>query len=336
MVVPPIYFYLPACYWPSELPTHSRENWAGFGLGLYAWTLQTYLRLREAGLACHLTSQLPEQGIVLFHSNATRSGLLKPGASRLLVCLKAEAPLCDVAQLHVVQNPREVRRNAHFIPHWPQPGLLPRDPTRGNRVETVAFLGHERSLDPMLRTSDWAQQLTDRGFRWVSVANTNDWNDYGSIDNRWNDYRGIDAVVAVRRVHTLYPGYFNKPPTKLYNSWLAGVPAILGKESAYRAVGKADINYLEANSVLEVLVALNRLRRSAELRQSIVTAGQVQAVVYQPDAITQRWQQFLRQIAVPAYNRWCGLNKVQQQISLLSSSSINLCDRAVRRLVGTR
>ncbi|MEO1591614.1 MAG: hypothetical protein AAFU71_10015 [Cyanobacteria bacterium J06632_22] len=323
MVVPPIYFYLPACYWPAELPTHSSENWAGFGLGLYAWTLQTYLRLREAGLPCHLTGQLPEQGIVLFHSNAVRSGLVKPGGTRLLVCLKAEAPPCDVAQLHVVQNPREVRRNTHFIPHWPQPGLLPRDPARGEQFDTVAFLGHERSLDPMLRTSNWVQQLTERRFRWVSIANTNDWNDYGSINNRWNDYRQIDAVVAIRRVHVRYPGYFNKPPTKLYNAWLASVPAILGKESAYRAVGKVGLNYLEANSVLEVLVALGRLRHSAELRRSIVAAGQVQAVAYQPDAITQRWQQFLRRIAVPAYNRWCGLNKAQRQISLLSSGSTN-------------
>ncbi|MEL6137386.1 MAG: hypothetical protein AAFQ61_03165 [Cyanobacteria bacterium J06626_23] len=333
--MPPTYFYIPECYWPSELPTHSGENWSGFGLGLYAWTIQTYLRLQEAGLPCKLTRQLPQRGIVLFHSNALRAGTLQPGSKRLLICLKAEGPVCPIAQLHVVQNPREARPllGANFMPHWPQPGLLPRDPQRGDRLETVAFLGHESSLDPVFRTTDWAQQLAERGMRWVAVSNTNGWDDARSVDTCWNDYRQIDAVVALRRVHARRPGYFHKPATKLYNAWLAGVPAILGKETAYRRVGRAGVNYLEANSPDEVLAALDWLKRSAELKHLLLAAGQAQSVAYRPAALTQRWLRFLRQVAVPAYDRWCRLNGAQRQVCLLGSGMMNMCDRAVRRLV---
>ncbi|MEM1241374.1 MAG: hypothetical protein AAGI45_16165, partial [Cyanobacteria bacterium P01_H01_bin.26] len=140
---PDIYFYLPAQFWPAQLPATSAENWAGFGLGIYAWTVQTYLKLRESGVVCQLTNQLPERGIVLFHANAVRGGPICPGPSRLLICLKAESPLCSQAQLHVVQNPCEASRGQYFIPHWPQPGLRSRQ--QQDRFKTVAFLGHRNS-----------------------------------------------------------------------------------------------------------------------------------------------------------------------------------------------
>lgn len=332
MTVPPIYFYIPEILWPAEMPAHSGENWQGFGLGIYAWTLQTYLRLKETGFPCKLTNQLPRQGIILFHKNVTERADIQPGASRLLICLQGDTLPHTNAQLHVVQNPCDasLQKRAYFIPHWPQPGLLPREPARGSRFETVAFFGHKLNLDPVFNTSIWQQQLAQRGLRWISIANNNHWLDYTTLNNGWNDYRQIDAIVAIRRFQDNPPRYFNKPATKLYNAWLAGVPAILGQESAYQATGKVGVNYLEANSLDDVLIALERLKCSVTWRQSIVEMGRIQALAHQPDVITQRWQKFLETVAVPAYENWCKLDHVQRQASLAKSLLISLSNRAVK------
>ena len=327
----PIAFYIPPALWPEDLPGRPDENWAGYGLGLYAWTVQTYLKLRETGIACELTSQLPAEGIVLFHANALRSGTILPGPMRLLICLKAESSLCAQAQLHIVQNPCEVTSGCYFIPHWPQPGLQPRAQKR-EQFETVAFLGHRNSLAPELMTQMWKEQLQQRGLRWQPVINTNRWDSQQSIDTRWNDYRQIDAIVAVRRFEVRRPRYRSKPATKLYNAWLAGVPAILGRELAYQATGRPGIHYLEANSIEDVLCGLERLKQDNVFRQRLVKKGQLQAIQYTPEAITQRWQNFLNNVAIPAYGRWCRFPRWRHRVYHWQAKLLSYGDRIQRRL----
>ena len=301
---------------------------------MYAWTVQTYLRLREAGVVCQLTHQLPEEGIVLFHANAVRAGDIRPGPRRLLICLKAEATLCSQAQLHVVQNPSEISHwlGCYFIPHWPQPGLLPRLVERREQFETVAFLGHRNSLAAELMAPEWPQQLKQRGLHWLSVMNTNAWDTHQSIDTRWNDYQHIDAIVAVRQFHRRRPGYRRKPATKLYNAWLAGVPAILGQELAYRAEGRPGVDYLQANSVAEVLACLDKLQRDVVFRKRLVKRGQLRSIHYVPEVIVQRWQRFLTKVAIPAYHAWCSRSRWQHQIQYVRAKLLNYCDRTTRRL----
>ncbi len=329
-----IYFYIPAAFWPAQLPTSSAENWSGFGLGIYAWTLQTYLKLREAGFACQLTKQLPDQGIVLFHANATRGAAIRPGPRRLLICLKAEDTLCAQAQLHVVQNPCEASRwlGCYFIPHWPQPGLQPRLLERRDRFETIAFLGHRNSLVAELMAPEWEKKLQQRGLNWLPVINTNVWDSHQSIDTRWNDYRHIDGIIAVRQFNLRRPAYRNKPATKLYNAWLAGVPAILGRELAYQTEGTSGVDYLEANSMAELLSCLDQLQQDTVLRARIVKKGQIRSIHYTPEVITQRWQQFLCEVAIPAYQSWCSRSNWRRQVDYWQARVINYCDRTARRL----
>ncbi|MEO1402393.1 MAG: hypothetical protein AAFV72_14290 [Cyanobacteria bacterium J06635_1] len=207
---------------------------------------------------------------------------------------------------------------------------MPREPSRGNSFETVAFFGHELNLDPVFRTPDWQQQLTRLGLRWIPIINNNHWNDYSTLNNGWNDYRQIDAIVAIRRFQDTPFSYLNKPATKLYNAWLAGVPAVLGQESAYQATGQVGVNYLEATSLEAVLIALEQLKQSVTWRQSLVDRGRLQALAYQPDAITQRWQQFLETVAVPFYENWCKLDHVQRQASRAKSLLVSFSNRAVK------
>lgn len=334
---PNICFYIPTEFWPDQLPASSAENWSGFGLGIYAWTVQTYLQLHEAGVACQLTDQLPHEGIVLFHANVARASKICPGPNRLLICLKAESPLCSQAQLHVVQNPCEVSQvlGCYFIPHWPQPGLKPRLRERRDRFETISFLGHRNSLAAELMSSDWKNQLQQRGLKWQPVINTNIWDSHQSVDTRWNDYQQIDAIIAIRQFGLRRPGFRSKPATKLYNAWLAGVPAILGCELAYRAEGTAGVNYLEANSMVELLSCLDQLQQDVRLRTTLVKKGQLHALRYAPEMIVQRWQRFLGQVAIPAYQVWRNQPNWQRQVQYGRARLANYCDRAIRRLVDT-
>lgn len=321
--LPPIYFYIPQRYWPHTMPANADDNWNGFGIGINAWTVQTYFRLKADNFPCELVGELPTEGIVMMHGNSLREHKnLKPGSNLLLICLKAELKQYPYAQIHVVQNPLETLtlRDSYYLPHWPQPGLIKRNPTRSDRFENVAFFGHEANLAPELLHSSWQKQLNALGLHWQPIINRNRWDHYSEIDNRWNDYSEIDAIVAVRSFdrHQLYlsQNYIAKPATKLYNAWLAGVPAVLGFESAYQAERKNELDYLEVTSPADIISALKRLRDDRALYSAIVKNGQARAKAIQPSNLTERWRNFLEDIAVPAYSRWCKKPRWAQQIIL--------------------
>ena len=332
---PNIFFFIPSSLWPDELPKDVAQNWAGFGLGLYAWTLQTCLRLQAAGLACELTQQVPESGIVFCHSNVLRRMTIPPASRRLLVCIKAEAPRCALAPLHIVQNPLEASAGCYFMPHWPQPQLIARDRRRGDRFETLAFFGHAHSLAPELTTPAWEAALAARGLRMHYIANTNRWNNYQSIDTRWNDYHAIDAVIAVRTFNKwhqrLSSSFISKPATKLYNAWLSGTIPILGKESAYRAAGEPGENYIEVETMESLLSWLDRLKADIDLRRSLIASGQQQAQQYTPENIVLQWKNFLSQVALPAYEKWLSYSPARQQQILLAARAASYRDRLWRR-----
>lgn len=327
---PPIYFYIPPRYWPGTIPTCADDNWQGFGIGIHAWTVQTYLRLKAVNFPCQLVQELPDEGIVLVHRKSLRTyyETLKPRANVLLICLKADSVQYPHAHLHVVQNPLETTTipNSYYIPHWTQPGLIPRNPQRGDRFETVAFFGRQANLAPEFLQPSWHQQLEALGLHWCPILNPSCWDDYTKIDHRWNDYSEIDAIVAVRSFdpQTLHLNqrYRTKPATKLYNAWLAGVPAILGSESAYRFEGTSGLDYLDVASLAEVISALKRLRDDPELRRTLVENGRVRAQAVQPSMITARWCKFFTDIAIPAYYNWCSQSPLSQQIQLKCNSLI--------------
>ncbi|MEO1445001.1 MAG: hypothetical protein AAFV46_01960 [Cyanobacteria bacterium J06635_11] len=334
---PPITFFIPPALWPEELPKRPDENWAGYGLGLYAWTVQTYLRLSSAGIACQLTSELPTEGIVFCHSNALRSVEISPLPRRLLICIKAEAPLSKHASLHVVQNPLDVSLagNRYYLPHWPQPQLIPRELSRGDRFENVAFFGHEDNLADELRSYAWQVALAERGLTGRVVANTNHWNQYSNLDTRWNDYHDVDAIIAVRSFdpvrRRLTGGFACKPATKLYNAWLAGVIPILGVESAYRWTGRAGQDYLEVKSFTGLLETLDRLKANAALRRALVTKGNLRSLEYTPSKVVRKWQVFLEAVAMPAYAEWCTYTNWQRRQIMLATKSASYLDRGKRR-----
>lgn len=316
--MPPVFFYFPypksfdtlpqypGQFWPWLCAEHSISPMASGGC---FWTLQTYLFLRESGFACELVNNLPDEGIIVSHRDYLKDDL-RPGSKQLLVCLRADVNRHPYAQLHVVQNPYQVIKpnpltlwESHFIPHWPQPSIIPRPPERGDTFENVMFLGNAVNLVPEFRDPIWYEELEKLGLKLRMKLN----------HDEWHDYSDTDVVLAIREFGQAND-WQGKPASKLYNAWHAEVPAILGYESAFRAERKSDLDYLEATTLTEVIAALKQLKKDRELRSAMVENGWLRAKETQPEMMVKRWLNFLTSVAAPAYQDWCTMTKWQQQL----------------------
>jgi hypothetical protein len=290
----PVSFYIPKKDWPQEFPESPNEPWKGFSYGIYCWTLQTYLHLREQNFPCQLVDALPDKGIVVAHRDSFPYGL-KPASDLLMVCIKADRNPHPYAQAHIVQNPEESKflPNAFYIPLWPQPGLIKRDPKRGCRVENVAYMGITHNLASELQAQDWQDRLQQIGLNWQIRPRA-----------AWHDYSDVDVVLAVRNFDNQDPFYW-KPATKLYNAWHARVPAVLGRESAFRAERKGELDYFEVKTPDEALKALKQLKEDPQLYQSIVVNGKMRSQEKSQTRVKQIWQETLTQKLIPQYEAWC-------------------------------
>lgn len=320
---PTVYFYVPKRLWTKSLPESPEDYWdweinrtqGAYRSGKYSWTLLTYLHLKSVGFPCELTNKFPDDGVVVTHTDFI-STHLKPKSRVLLVCIQADRPRHPYAHLYVVQNFQDATQNSkltlnrlffgakYYIPNWLQPGLIPRDQSRDDRFENVAYFGIEDNLATELKELFWENELAALGLRWHIVG-----------CKGWNDYSSIDAIVAVRSFE--YQGaYLRKPPSKLFNAWQAGVPAILGREAGFRSQRRSDLDYIEVTSVQDAIAALKRLRDDKELRQAMSKNGQVRAKDVQSENITKQWQIFFIDIVFPAYQKWCWLNSLNRPLFL--------------------
>ncbi|MEB3884270.1 hypothetical protein [Lyngbya sp. CCY1209] len=139
-------------------------------------------------------------------------------------------------------------------------------------------------------------------------------------------------MIAVRQFECT-DNFAWKPATKLFNAWHGGVPAILGWESAYQAERKSHLDYLEVTTVEEALAALKKLRDDVLFRQSMVENGRRRAYETQPNILTQEWIEFLTDVAVPAYHRWCSNPVLHRKRFFLKRQTALSADR-LQRFVG--
>ena len=212
---------------------------------VYSWILQTYLRLSADGFPCTLVGTLPHEGIVITYWESIPVDF-KPSVELLIVGITADGIYPHpYTQIRVVQNHKAALKfsASYYIPHWPHPGLIPRSSSRGDRFETIGYFGDANNLATELKSEAWQTQLQSLGLKWCPIE-----------PDRWHDYSDIDTVLAVRSFEKR--DYFQKPATKLFNAWHAGVPAILGTESAFESERKSDLDYIEVSSPDETLSRL--------------------------------------------------------------------------------
>lgn len=285
-------FYMPAPLMPS------RERWIAWERGDYqlleeqgkvacaqCWIFQTWLYLRNAGVDVSLVNEIPREGIVVAITGNIPVSL--PSHSGLFVAgVVADGSPHPKAQLQIVQNAAHARRlpQSLFMPHWTQPGLVPRRKDRLGKFERVAFFGDRGNLAPELLAREWTEELRKRVGATFEVRGA----------ARWHDYSDVDAVVAIRDFRRGLQ--LHKPAAKLHNAWLASVPFIGGSDSAYAANGIPGTDYLVARTPGEVLSHLERLKHDESFRTFITEQGRKKSLEFSREAITKRWRKLVMNV----------------------------------------
>jgi hypothetical protein len=301
---PAISFYLPKEYTPTAewLAAWKKKEPLPMELeGLKAtgqcWITQTWLQLQAAGKEYHFTTSIPYEGIMIA-VGGTLGSHFQPSSSLFLVDITTDGLPHPHAHFHLIQNRAHSKRfttsskswklPGAFLPLWAQPSLIPRDRERGPHIQELSYFGHSENLDPKLLTKSWQQKLHQLGVHLTVIP-----------PEKWHDYSSTDLVLATRPFHKKKlssPGYLQKPATKLYNAWLAGVPAIVGQESAFLAEGTAGEDFLLANSPEEILTKIAKLQENQNLYQLMIKRGQQKARSFTATAITQKWTYLLEEI----------------------------------------
>jgi len=201
------------------------------------------------------------------------------------------------ARMHILHNPVQrlhLGLRHCYMPPWPQVGLVPRDPARGDRFEVLGYFGYAHNLHPSISDTVFQARIERLGLR-MHVPSPSD----------WHDFSGVDCVMAIRNFGRAEP-HLNKPSLKLLNAWLAGVPAVLGYETAYVHDGVPGEGYLEATSPDELLDALTQLRESIELRRALVDRGREIVAGFEVARTVERWRRFIETLLLPDFEQGCG------------------------------
>lgn len=308
----PVYFYLPKEIWPNDkhsfpkkiehIGPYLQSICEGPHVTIYSWVLQTYLWLQAYSRKCTLVGDLPSEGIVFTYWQSIPIDF-KPSSKLLIISILADGLYPHpYTQLRIVQNHLQasVFHNSYFMPHWPQPNIIQRSSDRKDLFKNVGYFGSAYNLAAEIKSYWWQEQLQSLGLN-LCVVESDD----------WHNYSNIDVILAVRSFDDC--NYITKPATKLYNAWHAGVPAILGRESAYQAERKSNLDYLEVSSANEILAALKHLSHSKELRQAMIDNGHCRAKETNIEIISSKWHNFITQVAIPAYEEWCSATYLFQQ-----------------------
>ncbi len=324
-----VLFFVPADLWPDDITSESGYFWSANRSGKWNWTIQTYQHLKEGGFECTLTKELPTSGIIVAHREVLPNHL-KPSGGQLLVCIQADHGRHPYAQLHVLQNSEGVKaaqasrreqvvkkiipfnEQSIFLKYWPQPELIPRSEDRRDRFENVVYMGRAKNLAPALRSDVFIGEMEKLGINWQVEEDR----------AKWVDYQEIDAIVAVRDFDR--EPHLHKPATKLYNAWHAGVPAILGSDSAFKAERKSSLDYIEVHSVEDVIQAVYKLKTDAAFRQQMINNGRERAKETTTEVLTDAWIHFFEEVAYPAYQLWRKQPVWKQQLYLTLLNLFNM------------
>ena len=270
------------------------RNAGRFRSGIDVWIVQTYLHVRDAlaadGWTVALSDRFEAGAICVAHWDELHRPRWRAPRS-YLIGVRADRPPLLVADKVVRQNtlvPDAAGRVG--IPLWPQPGIRPRRPERGNDVRRVGYFGRLAMAPSFFSDSLFRRELDVLGLEFVPS------------EHDWQDYRDVDVVIAFR---TAPPSLLlHKPVTKLSNAWLAGVPAIVGPEPAYLQLRTDENDMCVAHDGAEVIAELKRLVHEPGHYAAMRERAARRAPAFDVPAIRDRWLAFFRERVAPAFAQW--------------------------------
>ena len=273
-----------------------------------------YLMLKGQGLQVRICMEYPQEGILLVHKAFVKHFVWNP--ELFVISMQWDYKRDDRAQVHLVSNKYKTHSSSlgwmdrftfsglqYFVQPPMHPVLIPRSSERGDRFENVAFIGAEKNLESEFRTDAFRDGVARLGMKFVIV------DDPGKM----TDYSEIDAILAVRKIGRLV---CHKPAQKLINAWRAGVPSILGCEVGYRELKESALDYMEGDSVEDVVEALKRLKDDVAFRHALVQNGLRKAEDYNIAAVERRLGELFLEQIIPAYAEWKSMSIIRQSYFL--------------------
>jgi len=259
--------------------------------GINNWVVQTYLQLREpladAGIHAHITDRFVADAINVAHRDHlnTFSDFCEKG---YVVAIRADRPPVAIGRRQIVQNVLAGRATTErYLPLWPQPGLIPRNPARGWRIEHIAYFGRDQSMTYWLRDPAFAAALRRSGVTFSPRVQA------------WHDYSDVDLVLAHRVASPTL--LHEKPASKLVNAWLAGVPAVLSDEPAYAALRRSNLDYSTVDGPKSLLLRIDYLRSHPAVYRAMVDNGLARAREFSATAVRARWMDMLLGDVIPDF-----------------------------------
>jgi hypothetical protein len=254
----------------------------------HTWVWPLYCRMKMKRYEVTISYNLEPDAINLIHSQTARK-LFSPADIRryFVIGIRADFRRFPYGQFEVVQNMHSEKEGSFYMPLYSQPGLMARDTSR-TEVVNICFAGEVQNSVAMQHLTEEVKEL---GCRFVHKEK-----------GAWHDLREIDILLGIRTFSK--EPHHSKPPTKLFNAWLAGIPFIGGYDSAYEQVGIPGENYLRVASYEELLESIKRLKNDPDLYQGLVAAGKKAGESYTPDKITDMWVDFFEARVFPKYSQW--------------------------------
>ncbi|HEY4203098.1 MAG TPA: hypothetical protein VGM83_21305 [Devosiaceae bacterium] len=256
--------------------------------GDLCWCLQSYLLLKPRGLPVKLSNRLAAEAVNIVHSDHLLN--LRGWPDDFVVSVQADFPRRGWAHHHLVQNRAQMGPDSSYIPLWPQPHLIGRDPERQG-VTTVAYAGEIVNGNLAGGVEAWKQRFARHGMAFVQPPS-----------GAWHDMSAIDVMIGVRSFDKR--PYNGKPPSKMVNAWHARIPFIGGYDSAFLQTGSPGEDYLRAETPDAVVAAALWLRDDPALYAMLVSNGTRKAALYTQDAIAQTWERVLTETVTQRLARW--------------------------------
>ena len=320
-----ISFYMPEAHLPSPerqaawIPGHAPDLLAGGkSAAAQCWIYQTWVELRSE-TPIELVTKMPDEGIIVTLGNFLNSDF-RAGEKQFIANIVADFIPHPGTQLQIVQNRAHARRlpGSIFIPLWAQPNLIPRDPARGDKIETIAFFGDPRNLAPELASQTFADQIERETGAKLVIRDA----------SQWHDYSDVDVALAIRDFSRAQ--HLHKPATKLYNAWLAGVPIISGSDSAFTSEGRAGEDFLQAGSAAVCIDLVKKLKRDPAFRAALVESGHKKTAPFSREAVRETWRSFCEENLPQAASHWFRKSPMARQAFWLTRRMIFLLDRKIR------
>ena len=260
------------------------------------WVVLTYLYLRRHGQNVHLVPRLVPGGLCVISNQAVP--VSERSLRAFIVAARGDGPrpaICHHAIVHnreVADGPRQ-----HYMPPWPQPGLIPRERWRGVRVERLTFKGQIAELWQPFRSDYFRHRLKRLGVTFQLAENQAREN----VVPR-HDYSEHDLVLAARDLTEAEARV--RSAGALIDAWHAGTPALLGPESAYRQLRRSAVDFIEVRRVEEAIHAVRALQNEPDQYRGMLDNAQVRAQEFSVARLVERWCVMLAGPIADDFSRW--------------------------------